>query len=467
MILSERNDTTMEQTIRYFDREIPLLGCWDTVIVGGGAAGASAGITSAKSGCSTLIVDKNICLGGTAVNALVTPMMKSFTGHHSNFFDIEAHIRGMGLATRDEVLGEMLWFAPEILAETLETLYTEAGGEVLYDAVLSDCVVEDGLIRFLIVTTVQGLCAVEGRCFVDASGDAALTRAAQIPVTHGDENGNNQMTSLRFEMGGIDIEAYRHYVMSLHDTYSQFPYGDLYESAMVGGRDFVLEPLFLQGVADGVLRPEDLRYYQTFSIPGKPNCLSFNCPHLASLTNNTHAMDRSRAIVEGHAMIHRLTRFLTRYMPGFEHAYLMHEASMLGIRESYRLVGKYVLTEGDYMEQARFDDAVARGDWYIDVHSATKGLFHQKAYQPGDYYEIPYRSMVCEDIRNLVVAGRCISATFLMQASVRIIPTCLDMGQAAGLACAYSKEHGVFLKDIDGAHLRDKLDYRFQLDSTR
>ena len=447
-------------TVRYFDCDIPVLGRWDTVVVGGGSAGASAGIACAQAGLSTLIVEKNLCLGGTSVNALVTPMMRSFTGHHSNFFALEERLHAQGCETRDDVLGEMVWFTPEDMSEALEALYIQAGGQVLYEAVLTGCVVEGKTIRALILTVPEGLRAVEGRCFVDASGDAVLSRLSGAQVAHGDENGDDQITSLRFEMGGIDVERYRNYVMGLNDTYSKFPRGYFYESAMVGGRDFVLEPIFQKGVADGVLKPEDLHYFQTFSLPGRPGCLSFNCPHLVELTDNTRAMDRSAAIVSGRAMIRRLARFLKGYMPGFESAYLLREASMLGIRESYRLVGKYVLTEEDYTGQARFADGVARGDWYIDVHSATRGLYHKKAYEKGDYYEIPYRAMVCNEVENLAVAGRCISTTFLMQASVRIIPTCLDMGQAAGAACACALREGTALNAVDGAMLREGLDYR-------
>ena len=447
-------------TVRYCNRDIPVLGRWDAVVMGGGSAGASAGITCAKAGLSTLIVEKSLCLGGTSVNALVCPMMRSFTGHHSNFYDLEARLNAQGCITRDDVLGEMVWFTPEDMSEALETLYVQAGGQLLYEAVLVDCVVEHGTIQTLILAVPEGLRAVEGRCFVDASGDAVLARLAGAETAHGDENGNDQITSFRFEMGGIDVERYRDYVKGLNDTYSKFPRGYFYESAMVGGRDFVLEPLFQRGVMDGVLHPEDLHYYQTFSLPGRPGCLSFNCPHLVELTDNTHAMERSAAIVEGRAMIRRLVRFLKGYMPGFEGAYLLREASMLGVRESYRLVGNYILTEEDYTRQARFPDGVARGDWYIDVHSATRGLYHKKAYEKGDYYEIPYRSMVCSGVKNMAVAGRCISATFLMQASVRIIPTCVDMGQAAGAACAAALRGGVELNAVDGASLREELDYR-------
>ena len=420
------------ETVRCFDRDIPLLGYWEAVVVGGGSAGASAGIACAQAGLSTLIVEKSLCLGGASVNALVSPMMRSFTGHHSNFHALEARLRAQGCQTRDDVLGEMVWFTPEDMSEALETLYIQAGGQMLYEAVLVDCAMEGGQIRALILAVPEGLRAV-------------------AETAHGDENGNDQITSFRFEMGGINVERYRDYVMGLGDAYSQFPRGYFYESAMVGGRDFVLEPLFQKGVRDGALRPEDLRYYQTFSLPGRSGCLSFNCPHLVNLTDNTQAMKRSAAIVEGRAMIRRLARFLKGYM---------REASMLGVRESYRLVGKYVLTEEDYTGQARFPDGVARGDWYIDVHSATKGLYHKKAYEKGDYYEIPYRSMVCAGVGNLAVAGRCISTTFLMQASVRIIPTCMDMGQAAGAACAAALRDGIALNAVDGVRLREGLDYQ-------
>ena len=130
---------------------------------------------------------------------------------------------------------------------------------------------------------------------------------------------------------------------------------------------------------------------------------------------------------------------------------------MLGIRESWRLEGEYILTEDDYTNQARFDDGIARGDWYIDVHSATKGLFHQNTYHDGDYYEIPYRSLVCAAVPNLVTAGRCISATFLMQASIRILPTVIDIGQAAGTACVLSMRTGTPLQQLDGRTLRTEL----------
>jgi hypothetical protein len=144
-------------------------------------------------------------------------------------------------------------------------------------------------------------------------------------------------------------------------------------------------------------------------------------------------------------------------MPGFEHCYLVQEASMLGVRESWELCGEVVMPESDYTEMARYEDAIARGDWFIDVHSAKKSLVHKKCYQEGDYYEIPYRALITRRVKNMAVAGRCISTQFLMEASVRIIPTVIDIGEAAGQAAVDAYRQRIDLFDVDGKEIRKEL----------
>ena len=433
--------------------EAPLYGRYDTVIVGGGTAGSAAGISAATEGNRVLIVEKGLMLGGAATLALVTPMMDSYVPHERTFHLIEERLRREGIETRSQEMAEYVWSTPEAKADVLEDLFLEAGGEMLYDATLVDCDVVDGNIASILVLTSDGYRTIEAEQFVDASGDAWLSRLAGVEVDRGDDDGNNQMSSLRFEMGGIDVEAYRAYCLSLGDEFSPLVEGYFWESAMVVGKNFKLEPLFQQAVADGVLLPEDLVYYQCFSLPSRPGCLAFNCPHLSRLKNNADPEARSHAIVDGHRMIRRLVAFLTGYMPGFEHAYLLREASVLGVRESWRIRGLYQLTEEDYLARARFEDAVAKGDWYIDVHSATKGLVHMDKFEHGEYYEIPYRCLVNERIANMMTIGRCISTTFLVQASIRIQPTLIDMGHAAGVACARAHREGVALNAFSGTGL--------------
>lgn len=443
----------MRMELKNFSETIKVIGSFDTVVVGGGCAGASAAISSAKGKNKTLLIEKMINLGGTATNALVSPMMPSYVTHFENFSEIEEMLRKKGCATRDSIT-EYVWFNSEVMSEVLEEIYLNAGGAVLYDSVVVDCVVEDKKITELLLMTVEGIVAVKGRHFIDASGDAILTRLANVPTVSGDEDGNNQMSSLRFELAGIDVEEYRNYCLELNDEFSPLKAGYFFESAMVKGKDFKLEPIFQKGVEAGILKEEDLRYYQCFSLPSKEGCMTFNCPHIASLKKNTNALARSLAITEGRQMIHRLVRFLKEYMPGFEGCYLLREANMLGIRESYRLIGTYVLTEEDYINRARFEDGIARGDWYIDVHSASKGLVHKGKFKPGEYYEIPYRALTNPGVENLLTVGRCISTTFLMQASIRILPTVIDMGQIAGEAAVYAEKNGIVLNAVDGKYLR-------------
>lgn len=456
-----------QRIVDYGGRAVPVIGAYDVAVVGGGSAGSACAIRCAQLGLSVVVIDRYAMLGGSATNATVCPMMPTHVAHRGVFAQIERELRASGEATRDGTTA-MLWFAPEHLGMVYERLLTGSGGEVLYDATLVDVLDAPGAdsatrpaprrLRHLVVMTAQGLVGVEAGVMVDASGDAVLARLAGVPTRSGDEAGANQVCSLRFTMGGIDVDAYRDYCLSLGDEFSPLKSGFFFESAMVAGRGFALEPVFRQGVAEGLLSEGDLRYYQAFSVPGKPGVMAFNCPHIPSLVSNTTARGRSAAIVEAHAAIDRLARFLRAKMPGFGSSFLVGVAPMLGVRESWRIDGVYRLTEQDYARQARFDDGLVRGDWFIDVHSQSKGLFHQKGYQPGDYYEIPYRCFIAPQVSNLLVAGRCISTTFLMQASVRIIPTVIDMGDAAGCACAFSAASGVPPLALSGVEVRRSAD---------
>lgn len=456
-----------QRTVDYGGRAVPVIGAYDVAVVGGGSAGSACAIRCAQLGLSVVVIDRYAMLGGSATNATVCPMMPTHVAHRGVFAQIERELRASGEATRDGTTA-MLWFAPERLGMVYERLLTGSGGEVLYDATLVDVLDAPGAdsatrpaprrLRHLVVMTAQGMVCVEAGVMVDASGDAVLARLAGVPTRSGDEAGANQVCSLRFTMGGIDVDAYRDYCLSLGDEFSPLKSGFFFESAMVAGRGFALEPVFRQGVAEGLLSEGDLRYYQAFSVPGKPGVMAFNCPHIPSLVSNTTARGRSAAIVEAHAAIDRLARFLRAKMPGFGSSFLVGVAPMLGVRESWRIDGVYRLTEQDYARQARFDDGLVRGDWFIDVHSQSRGLFHQKGYQPGDYYEIPYRCFIAPQVSNLLVVGRCISTTFLMQASVRIIPTVIDMGDAAGCACALSAASGVPPLALSGVEIRCSAD---------
>ena len=258
----------MTTTINYAGHDVPVLGSYDVAIVGGGSSGAACAIRCAQLGLSVIIIDRFTMLGGTATNATVCPMMPTYVAHRQVFAQVEEGLKASGDVTRDGTT-TMVWFAPERLGRVYEDLVTRSGGSILYDATLVD-VVDDGAqdgartLQSLIAMTAQGLVAIDARTMVDASGDAVLARAAGVSTESGDETGANQVCSLRFIMGGIDVDTYRDYCLSLGDNFSPLKTGFFWESAMVAGRDFVLESIFREGVADGLLEEGDLRYYQTF-----------------------------------------------------------------------------------------------------------------------------------------------------------------------------------------------------------
>ena len=428
--------------ITYANKIIPIFGEYDTVVVGGGTSGSSAAISASNLGNKVLIVEKSIFLGGASVNALVNPIMESFVPHNDNFYLIEKELKNLNLTTRDGFT-EYLYSTPENKSFVLEKLFK---GDILYDTTLVDVIIYEKKINYIIVTTVEGLVAIKAKQFIDATGDAILSRLSGVETFSGDDNGNNQMSSLRFEMGGIDINKFRNYVLSLNETFSKLISGDFFEAAMVKGKGFKLEPLFVEGVEKGILKEEDLIYFQCFSIPDTVGCMTFNCPHLEMMKKNTNSLIRSKAILQGKEKIQRLIKFLKEMMPGFEKSYLIRIANTLGIRESYRILGKYILVEEDYIERKKFEDAVAKADWYIDVHS-TKGLIHMEKYKKGEYYEIPYRCLINDIIDNLITVGRCISTSFLVQASIRVQATLIDMGDTVGKICAKALNDNIELSN--------------------
>ncbi len=164
----------------------------------------------------------------------------------------------------------------------------------------------------------------------------------------------------------------------------------------------------------------------------------------------------TRAEIEGRRQVQEYVRFLVHEYPGFEHAYLAGTAPTIGIRETRRLQGEYVLSGEDVRGGAKFDDAVACCSAPIEDHNAGKGVGWEFL-KSGDFYQIPYRALLPKRTRNLIVAGRCLSATHEGQASARNSAQCMAMGEAAGVAAAMAISRGVSPKQINTAELQERL----------
>ncbi len=435
-------------SLSYEGRSVPLLYQLDCCVIGGGTSGVAAAVSSSRRGLDTLVIERGIALGGMQTLGLVEPFMPTFApGSDTPFVhEVKERMRNAGIEMSDSIT-DFGWTNPETLAYVYDRLLEETGTRILYHAVLVDTVCSREKITAVIVQTIEGLVAIQAAVFIDATGDALLCRLADVPTERGyAKTGNNQPMSFRFEMGGIDLESLYQYMQSLQDDWCKTrpPY---FEIAMARHREikYKLEPFFVKGIRSGELLAEDAEYFQAFTIPGKPGCMSMNCPELPVRFSASNALSYSEGVRYGRGMIQRLSRYLIRHLPGFSHAYISREATMLGARESWRICGKYQVTETDYYARRHFADAVVRTAWYIDAHGEKVGEY----LSPGEYYEIPYRALVTEMYKNLLVAGRCISVSFILEASMRIQPTCMSIGEAAGIAAAWAIYHGMAVNEVD------------------
>jgi hypothetical protein len=440
--------------------ELPLLATCEVLVVGGGSAGSAAAIAAARTGAQTLLIEQNGCLGGTSTAAMVTPMMANHLQKQPLNQGIYLEVLERMLATGDADIykdGNAGWFNPEMLKWVLEDMALTAGVELWYHIWLAGAVVEDGVLQGVIVETKSGRGLIRAARTIDATGDADVAWRAGVPVVTGRaDSGQNQPMALRFMLGNIDLRAAQQYMSSLGDfdwTESERnPQIPLWTAACTWDKDWPLKPLFTQAVADGVLQPEDMVYFQMFTVPGRPGEVAFNCPRIDDATDSNNFQDRNRVQIEGKRRILRLTQFCRQYLLGFEHSYLVAIAPMIGVRESRRIVGEYVLTSQDFFEARKFEDAIARNNYPIDIHATDKkgGLYFMKE---GDYHEIPYRCLVPLEVDNLLVAGRCLSADFEAQGAVRIIPNCYAMGEAAGVASTMSLRQKITPRAFDGSQL--------------
>ena len=437
-----------EITMSYAGKEIPVLFFVDVCVAGGGPAGTAAAIMAARNGAKTVLLERGAALGGLAVLGCVYPFMDTHAPDSDTPYvaEVKERLRKHGVEPFDGVT-QQTWHNPETLALIYDEMCGEAGVEVLYQAVLVDTVVKGRELEACIVQTIAGLAAIRARTFVDGTGDAFMARSAGVPCERGyEKTGHNQPLSFRFEMGGIDIDRlYQYVAVELQEDWckSKPPYFEIAE-AMHRKQRYKLEALMAKGVETGELTQEEAEYMQAYTIIGKHGVMSMNCPEIPVKFSASDPVSYSKAVAYGRRMMHHIADYLIRHLPGFEHAFISREAAMLGARESWRIRGRHYLVEDDYHNQSRFADAVCRTAWFIDAH----GEKVSEKLPQGGFYEIPYGSLVAEEIENLIVAGRCISASFILQASMRIQPTCMSIGEAAGIAAAWGLKKHIAANEI-------------------
>lgn len=426
---------------------------YDVIVCGGGTAGSVAAISAARRGAKTLIVEQFGFLGGSQTAALVVPMMAFSTGGRQLVNGLNQEIIERCNALPGD--NEGIFFNFELLKYVLEEMALEAGCDLLYHTFVSGVLLEDGGIVGIELVNKSGRREINGAQVVDCTGDADVAVLSGVGFESGrPEDGLNQSASLRFVMGGVDLEALAQFIEDRGQ-----PVGNRTRFSLGFARgvpENALTALMAQAEEDGVFTAEEGGYIQFFTVPGRPGELAFNCPRVTHV-NGATAEDLTRVQVQGRRTIPKIMEFCHRYLAGFDNAYLAFTAPMVGVRESRRIVGEYVLSAEDFRLARKFEDGIAKSCYPIDIHNPSGVGVSLEKLPPGEYHEVPYRCLVPLGVDNLLVAGRCISATFEAQAAIRIEATCRAMGEAAGAAAALCVANRVTPRQLDTAMLMDDL----------
>ncbi len=450
-------------------KELPVLCEADVLVLGGGPAGVCAAIAAARAGKKTVLVERYGFLGGMCTAAGVLSI-----GGWQHDLDGRPLIEGLpaeimrGLARRQGADPAKVHFLttkrkdrptyqegsfgsyfvrvnPAILKCVLDDLVIAAGVTLYLHMLVADVILEGKTLCGVIVESKSGRQAVLAQRMIDCTGDADVVAMAGGAFEVGDENGSCQPMSQIFTLANAAPDDFD---FSLTHDDSHLP--PLQRNRYAGAVKLARERGELRENPNELLcalPPLDWRHQQV-------RVVNFTRVQNADATS---AQSLTNAEIAGRRQALEALDFMQKYVPGCEKAYISSLWPQIGIRESRRIVGEYTLSGRDIQNATRFEDAIARGIYMIDVHNKS-GVHASRTDALKKPYDIPYRALLPAKLENLLVAGRCISGDGIAMASYRIISHCMAMGQAAGEAAALSLDQKVSPKDIDVCQLQKRLE---------
>lgn len=436
---------------------------YDVVIIGGGPAGIVAATAAARTGAKTLLVERDGCLGGMLTMAGTGPMMTFHAGGTQVVGGIAQELvqrmveAGFSPGHMEDFVGyasSVTPFDPEGLKLTAEQMVQEAGAELLYHTLYTGCTLEDGRIKAVRLYAKCGFFEVTAKVFVDASADADLCHDAGVPTTFGREEDHlAQPMTMNIRVRDVDRERMLDYIETHQaDMLPTIPFDHLHGIARSG----------MQGAYSLIRLAKEKGEFDI----DRDMVLCFETNNRGEYILNMSRIvrcsavdpfDLTRAELEGRRQAHQIVAFMRRYIPGFEQCVLVSTGPKIGIRESRKLDGVYKLTGEDLLGNRMFDDAVAMGGYPIDIHSPDGASMRHRFLKPGSWYSVPYRALITKELENLVVAGRCISATHEACAAIRVTPIVMAVAQGAGTAAALAALEGVPVGRVDIPRLRTQL----------
>ena len=430
-----------ERRMKLADRKISVDDTYDIVVAGGGPAGCAAAIAAASEGSRVLLIEATGNLGGLGTSGMVPAWCPFTDGEKIIYRGLAEKIfleSKKGVPHEPADLYDWATINPEYLIGVYDRMVAQSGADILFfSRVAAVEMASDDKVDAVIVANKDGLTAYRPKILIDATGDGDICAWAGAEYLKGDSDGVLQKSTLCFSVANIDTKAYRE-GPELHSGHNP-------DSASARASRTGRFPL--------------LDTHCCHNLVG-PGVVQFNANHI-EIKDTTDPRQLSDAMRLGRQVADQHLEMLEEFRPDvFRDAFIVKTAIIPGIRDSRRIVGEYLFTGDDWRDRRTFDDEIGRNCYFIDIHKSGVPEVH---YGRGESHGIPYRVLTPKGLRNVLVAGRCISTDEEAYGSLRVMPPCLVTGEAAGVAARLaSLSASRDVHSVDVTDLRSRLKARGQ-----
>ena len=437
-------------------KEIPIYKEVDVLVVGGGPSGIMAARAAAEKGLKVMLIEQRGYLGGNLTLGL--PIL-GFLGRKGNqiikglpqkFID---RLKAKGGATEHKPCKlhvSLTIIDPEMVKTEAVKFLQEVNVSLMMYTFYSGSIMEGNKIKGVYIESKRGREAILSKIVIDCSGDGDVAFRSGVEFHKGDATGGMQPPTLMFSMKGVKIQDLRDAIVNRPE---EFDMDTMPKEQFKEGKFIVV------GFRKKLIEAEKKGYHipvaRTILITGLQNDEIWVNMTRVSGVDSTDPVSYTNGEITAREQIKDIKNYLINFIPGFENAWIDRIAPFMGIRESRVIKGKYVLTADDILSGRKFDDAIGVASYPVDIHHATGG--DCSLYWCDDCYDLPYRILVPENTDNLLVAGRCCSMTHEAMASVRVMSSCMALGEAAGRAAQIAIEDNVPIQDVNIQRLRQVL----------
>ena len=422
-----------------YQKSIEIAAQYDVVVVGSGPAGICAAVSAARLGAKTALIERYGTLGGNLTNGAVAPILGSVSKGTLR----DELVARLGVPDSDETGVTQQTHDFEMAKRVLIDFAHEAGVKIYLQTPVVDAITEGKKVTGIVISQKTGMKLIRAKCFVDASGDGDVAYYAGAEYEMGrDGDSLLQPVTLMFRLQGVEENALTCIGELDHVTYKGERFLD-YTTRLC---------------KEGHLPPNaaSVRSFRT-SVPGERVINTTQSNGISALSSD----DLEKAEIDLRTQIDIVTDFLRKHVDGYQNCFIKSTANTLGVRETRRFIGQYMLHDMDLRTGRRFEDVVVhKASFIVDIHNPTGSAQAEGVPEEVTPYDIPLRCLIPKSIDGLVLAGRCISGTHRAHASYRVMSICMAIGEAAGVAAALASCKEIEPRDIDFHEVQKVLSER-------